>query len=100
MSMRWAIQTAKLEMSKYRVFTQPLPNYNEALVQEFYTSYTACLSKKKKGQKKGLLEIVMVRGVNVLCGPNEINAYYGDMLHEGTHEYAHKIQANMDTKRP
>ncbi|MCD9645929.1 hypothetical protein HAX54_035336 [Datura stramonium] len=52
----------------WKVFTELLLKYNEALVCDFYAPYAAAMPKKKKGLKQGLLEVVKVRGVDVPCG--------------------------------
>ncbi|MCD7473511.1 hypothetical protein HAX54_015418 [Datura stramonium] len=53
----------------WKVFTQPLPKYNEALVREFYALHVAAMPKMKKGLKEGMLDVVKVRDVDVPCGP-------------------------------
>ncbi|MCD7451992.1 hypothetical protein HAX54_014602 [Datura stramonium] len=49
--------------------------------------WRVALPKKKRGLKQGLLEVVKVKGVDVSYRSNEINEYYGERLHEGSHKY-------------
>ncbi|MCE3215389.1 hypothetical protein HAX54_002244 [Datura stramonium] len=55
--------------------------------------------KKKKELMHGLLDVVKVWGIDIPCGPNEINEHYRERLHEVFYEYKQKIRTNINDWR-